>query len=74
MSLIKAQEFYDWKKSPVTQAFMLAAKERIQDAMNVLATTAGLNSIEDNYMRGFIQAYREMEEFRIDDLDEEVSN
>ena len=74
MSLIKAQEFYDWKKSPVTQAFMLAAKERIQDAMHVLATTAGLNSIEDNYMRGFIQAYREMEEFRIDDLDEEVSN
>ena len=69
MSLIKAQEFYDWKKSPVTLAFMYAAKERIQDATNVLATTAGLNSIEDNYMRGFIQAYREMEEFRIDDLD-----
>jgi len=71
MSVIKAQDFYDWKKNDVTKAFMYAAKERIDDAMNVLSTTAGLNAIEDNYMRGFIQAYRELEDFRIDDLAEE---
>lgn len=68
---IKASEFYDWKKSAVTKAFMFAADERITDAMNVLSTTAGLNPVEDNYMRGFIQAYREMQDFRIDDLEEE---
>jgi hypothetical protein len=71
MSLIKTQEFYDWKKNPVTMAFMYAAKERVSDAMQMLSTTAGLNPVEDNYMRGFIQAYRELEDFRIDDLDEE---
>lgn len=69
MAVIKASEFYDWKKNPVTLAFMYAAKERIEDGMAVLSTTAGLNPIEDNYMRGFIQAYRELEDFRIDDLD-----
>jgi len=69
MAVIKASEFYEWKKNPVTLAFMYAANERISDAMNVLSTTAGLSSIEDNYMRGFIQAYRELEDFRIDDLD-----
>ena len=69
MERIKANEFYEWRKNPVTLAFMYAAKERIEDGMNVLSTTAGLNPIEDNYMRGFIQAYRELEDFRIDDLD-----
>lgn len=66
---IKASDFYEWKANPVTKAFMYAAQERIHDAMQVLSTTAGLNSIEDNYMRGFITAYRELEDFRIDDLD-----
>lgn len=71
MGHIRASEFLDWKKNDVTKAFMQAAKERIEDGVNVLATTAGINSNDDNYMRGFIQAYRELEDFRIDDLEAE---
>jgi hypothetical protein len=69
MTKISLAEFQDWRKNAVTKAFLFAAQERIHDAMHVLSTTAGMNSVEDNYMRGFIQAYRELEDFRIDDLD-----
>ena len=72
MAIIKASEYVDWKSNIVTKAFMYAAKERIEDAMNVLSTTAGMDIIQDNYMRGFIAAYRELENFRIDDLDGET--
>ena len=71
MGHIRASEFLDWKKNDVTKAFMQAAKERIEDGVNVLATTVGINSNDDNYMRGFIQAYRQLEDFRIDDLEAE---
>jgi hypothetical protein len=72
MAVIKASEFYDWQRNPVTIAFMYAARERVKDGMHVLATTAGMDSVADNYMRGFIAAYNELEDFRIEDLDGET--
>ena len=69
MHQVTQSEFNDWKANPVTRAFFLAAMERAEEAKNYLATTAGLNSADDNYYRGFIQAYREVPEFRVEDLE-----
>ena len=69
MSLITKQEWAVWKVNPVTKAFFQAANIRIEDAKDILAQSAGLDSISDNFYRGFIQAYIEMFDFRIEDMD-----
>ena len=68
MSLVSLGEFQEWKQNVVTKAFMQAAQERIYDAMQVLSVQAGMDSVQDNYLRGLITAYRELADFRIDDL------
>jgi len=73
MQVISQNDFENWKADPVTKAFLLAAQERVEGAKEVLSVQAGLDVNQDNYIRGLIQAYREMQDFRIDDL-EEVSN
>ncbi|MDE2000888.1 MAG: hypothetical protein KGI52_18400 [Burkholderiales bacterium] len=60
-------DFENWKADPVTKAFFYACQERIEDAKNILANQAGINSVEDNLLRGFIRAYQEMQEFRVED-------
>lgn len=65
--MISRAEFMDWKSSLVTKAFFEAADERVEDAKEILASSAGTDSINDSYLRGFIRAYREMQEFRIED-------
>jgi hypothetical protein len=67
--LITKQEWAVWKVNPVTKAFFQAANIRIEDAKDILAQSAGLDSISDNFYRGFIQAYIEMFDFRIEDMD-----
>jgi len=69
LSLITKQEWAVWKVNPVTKAFFQAANIRIEDAKDILAQSAGLDSISDNFYRGFIQAYIEMFDFRIEDMD-----
>lgn len=68
MSLISLGEFQEWKQNEVTKAFMQAGQERIYDALQLLSVQAGMDSVQDNYLRGVIAAYREISEFRIDDL------
>ncbi len=70
MSIVTKQEWSDWKANPVTKAFFQAANIRIEDAKDILAQSAGFNSVDDNFNRGFIAAYTEMFDFRIEDLDE----
>lgn len=68
---ITAADFSDWKQNPVTKAFFEAAEYRVEDAKEVLAAQAGMDSDNDNFYRGFIAAYREMEDFRVDFQQEE---
>jgi hypothetical protein len=72
MSPISAGEFQEWKSHVVTKAFMHAAQERIYDCVMAMSTQAGMDTVQDNFMRGFVAAYRELESFRIDDLVEDV--
>lgn len=71
MTVITKSDFSDWKSNPVTKAFVLACNERIEDAKNQLSVSAGLEPNENNFLRGFIYAYREMQDFRVDDLEGE---
>ena len=71
MSSITKTEWTDWKINPVTKAFFQAASIRVEDAKDILAQSAGLDQASDNFYRGFIQAYIEMTEFRIDDLEDD---
>ncbi len=64
---VTKSDFLDWKSNDVTKAFFEAAEIRVEDAKDILAGTAGLDSCNDNYFRGFIAAYKEMADFRIED-------
>lgn len=68
MQVPTSSDFDNWKSDPVTKAFFLAAQERVEDAKELLSVEAGLNPNQDNLLRGMIQAYRELQDFRIDGL------
>ena len=70
MTVISKSDFDNWKSDPVTKAFFQAAQERIEEAKDVLSVEAGLNPIQDNTLRGLIQAYREIQDFRVEDIEE----
>jgi hypothetical protein len=70
MTQISKEEWSDWKNHVVTRAFFSASDERVEDAKEILSVSAGLDSDNDNFYRGFIQAYTEMRGFRIEDLDD----
>ena len=65
---ITQADFNDWKSNKVTKAFMHAAQERAEDCKEILATSAGLDILQDRFFVGMINAYREMQDFRVDDL------
>lgn len=69
-SPISKRDFDNWRSDLVTKAFFLACEQRVEDAKEILSTSAGINPIEDNLLRGFIRAYREMQEFRVEDTDD----
>ena len=66
---ISVSDFLIWKSDPVTQAFFQACQQRAEDAKEILATSAGIDPVNDNVYRGFILAYREMQDFRIEEND-----
>lgn len=68
--MISTSDFENWKADHVTKAFMDAAEDRVEEAKELLATSAGMDSLNDNYLRGFIQAYREIQDFRVENLDD----
>ena len=73
MTPISRAEWEQWQQDPITQAFYYAAKERIEEVKDVLAYSAGLESNDDNFNRGFLRAYMEMLDFRVDDLQEVIN-
>ena len=68
MQIPNRSDFDNWRSDPVTRAFFAAARERVEDAKELLSIEAGLNPNQDNLLRGLIQAYREMQDFRIEDI------
>ena len=73
MTVISRNDFDNWKSDPVTKAFFQAAQERVEEAKDVLSVEAGLNPVQDNTLRGLIKAYREMQDFSVEYI-EEIAN
>lgn len=69
--MITKSEWMDWKSNLVTRAFYAACEQRVEDAKDILVGRAGLEPDNDNYMRGFIAAYVEMSDFRIEDVEDD---
>jgi hypothetical protein len=67
--VITSEDFILWKNEPITQAFYEACQERVEEAKEQLAVTAGTDIEMNNFLRGFIHAYREMTEFRVEDVE-----
>jgi hypothetical protein len=67
--MISQSDFIDWKINPVTQAFFEAANIRIDESKELLSVSAGLDTNQDRFLVGMIQAYRELQDFRLEDLD-----
>lgn len=68
MALINQSEFNDWKSHSVTKAFFEAAQIRIDECKDVLSYSAGIDHLQDRQLVGLIQAYRELFDFRIEDI------
>jgi hypothetical protein len=65
LELTKA-DFDDWKSNKVTKSFFQAAEERVDDCKEMLASSAGIDTLQDRFLVGMVQAYREMQDFRVD--------
>ena len=71
MAVISSDDFYKWKADPVTRAFFEAAQQRVEDAKEILAGSAGNDVGYDRQIVGLIQAYREMQSFHIEDANDD---
>lgn len=70
MAIITKSDFLDWRSNPVTKAFYDAANIRIDECKDLLSYSAGADSLQDRMLVGMVTAYREMQDFRVDDLQE----
>lgn len=61
------EEWVEWKSMPVTEEFFARVQERIQDSLDILAETAGIDSVNDSFHRGFITALREVLNTTVED-------
>lgn len=71
MPAISKLDFQQWKSSPVTEAFLSACQDQLKTANDALIRRAGLDSNDDNFYRGYIQAYIEVMELHSDDFVED---
>ena len=69
--VITKSEFQQWKENEVTKAFFSAVNIRIAETTELLVLKAGIDPIEDNFLRGFIAAYNEALEFRVEELEDD---
>lgn len=70
MSTLSQSDFDNWKADGVTKAFFIALAEQVGRTKEVLAQQAGLDSAQDNFYRGYIGAFQDALQFRVDDLQE----
>lgn len=64
---VTKEEFLDWKTNPVTQEVFRVIEERVTDAKDILASTAGDDPVADRYLVGMIRAFNELKEITFED-------
>ena len=63
---ITKADFDDWKTNKVTKAFFYASEQRVEDCKEMLVNSAGTNTLQDRFLVGMAHAYREMQDFRVE--------
>jgi hypothetical protein len=64
---ITKEEFLEWRSNHVTKAVFGVLEQRIQDAKDILAATAGEDSVADRYLVGMIRGFSELQEVSYED-------
>ena len=64
---ITREEFLDWKANHVTKAVFGVLEQRINDAKDILAATAGEDPVADRYLVGMIRGFSELQEVSYED-------
>jgi hypothetical protein len=52
--------FYDWKALSITQVIIAELQKRVENYLEELAQSAGVDPLEDRRKCGIIAAYREI--------------
>jgi len=71
--MISATDFATWKAEPVTKAFFEVVQGRIEEAKELLSTSAGADPLYDRWLVGFISSNRDILNVKFDDDDREVT-
>ena len=69
--MITKQDWDSWKADPVTRAFFDACLERGEGFKDILSVSAGENPVYDSKLVGFILAYQEITEFKVEDVNDD---
>lgn len=64
---VTKEEFLQWKENPVTKSVFEVIDNRVEDAKDILAVSAGEDSRTDAMLVGMIRAFNELKEIGYDD-------
>lgn len=62
------EDFKDWKSNPVTKQISAGLEARIDDLKDTLATSAGVDSLHDRFLAGYIQATRDFLDIKLEEI------
>lgn len=63
--MVSKTDFDIWKTDPVTKAYFSTIQFRIDEAKEILSYSAGSDPLNDKYLVGMLQAFREMLEVKV---------
>lgn len=67
--MISKTEFVDWRKDPVTLAFLETIELRIKEIQENLVVSAGLEPLSDRFYVGMVHAYNEVRNVAIEEME-----
>lgn len=67
---ITEEEFGEWLQSPVTRTFIQTLKRHAESYMLALATSAGIDPLQDRFVCGKIDTYLEVSNITFEEIGE----
>jgi hypothetical protein len=68
--MINSKDFTEWKAHPVTKLVFQHLQERSNAVKEVLADSAGIDSLQDRFHSGYIAAVKDILLVQFDDVGE----
>ena len=67
--MLTKEDFLEWKKNPITQAVFDSIQLKINEGAIELSYMAGENQLQDRFKAGMIQAYRDVIDIQIEEVE-----